>query len=66
MGRLKWFALAAVLLLTLPLAMSYINSFDPWMILIVVGIVIILLAMAFVPRREEPELKGEDKYHLHP
>ena len=66
MERNQLRALAAVTLLIVPLAWSYVTSFDPWWLLSVVVIGGLVLVWALLPRRKDPDFRGEDVYHVHP
>ena len=66
MERNRFFALAAVALLVIPLALSYMNSFGFWTLTFIIVIVGLLFLGLLFPRPKEPEVRGEDVYHLHP
>jgi hypothetical protein len=66
MERTRAFALVAIALLIVPLAWSYVIEIDPWWLLSVAVIGALVLLWALLPRPKDPEITGEDVYHLHP
>ncbi len=65
MGRAEVIVLGTVAILVVTFVAFLFVSMNHWIVPLVT-IAGFLILMALVPRPRQPEIRGEDAYHLHP